>query len=58
MEKQLKEKKKRSRYRDRMTNGLPILRGMFVCPEALLENFEKQESLSNKVNDQSCIFAG
>jgi len=35
MKKVKKEKKQRPRSRNKIIDGLPILRGMFVCPETL-----------------------
>ena len=34
----LKERKSKTRPGEKLIDGLPVLRGMFVCPESLQEN--------------------
>jgi len=39
MKKTQKEKKRKYRSNNKIIDGLPILRGMFVCPESLSDIF-------------------
>jgi hypothetical protein len=38
MKKIQKGKKRKPRSNEELIDGLPILRGMFVCPESLMDN--------------------
>jgi hypothetical protein len=38
MEKMQKEKKRKTQSGEDLIDGLPVLRGMFVCPESLIDN--------------------
>lgn len=38
MKKMHKGKKSKTRSREDLIDGLPVLRGMFVCPESLIDN--------------------
>jgi hypothetical protein len=38
MEKLQKKGKSRQKPGDDLIDGLPVLRGMFICPESLMEN--------------------
>jgi hypothetical protein len=56
MKKTEKVKKRKPRLKDKTIDGLPVLRGMFVCPESLsdilLPPFADLVSFDSETNEQ------